>query len=172
MFLHYTDGAHLLTERRVNKLKKLVKWFSIFAVIGTAIGLAVAYFCKNSSDIPEENDPAGDQLHLFLGRRQEQPYFHTGKRIAYKNKAGGILHIKPYHNAGRRHSNGNRRSNGNGGSQQQRAKDSSHRIVSLVRFFVISTRILIFPVSGARTVPFPHSPQHFSSPEGFPCRFS
>ena len=57
MFLHYTDGAHLLTERRVNKLKKLVKWFSIFAVIGTAIGLAVAYFCKNSSDIPEENDP-------------------------------------------------------------------------------------------------------------------
>lgn len=58
MFLHYTDGAHLLTERRVNKLKKLVKWFSIFAVIGTAIGLAVAYFCKNSSDIPEENDPA------------------------------------------------------------------------------------------------------------------
>ena len=52
MFLHYTDGAHLLTERRVNKLKKLVKWFSIFAVIGTA------YFCKNSSDIPEENDPA------------------------------------------------------------------------------------------------------------------
>lgn len=39
MFLHYTDGAHLLTERRVNKLKKLVKWFSIFAVIGTAIGL-------------------------------------------------------------------------------------------------------------------------------------
>ena len=116
--------------------------------------------------------PAGDQLHLFLGRRQEQPYFHTGKRIAYKNKAGGILHIKPYHNSGRRHSNGNRRSNGNGGSQQQRAKDSSHRIVSLVRFFVISTRILIFPVSGARTVPFPHSPQHFSSPEGFPCRFS
>lgn len=39
-------------------MKKLVKWFSIFAVIGTAIGLAVAYFCKNSSDIPEENDPA------------------------------------------------------------------------------------------------------------------
>ena len=58
MFLHYTDGAHLLTERRVNKLKKLVKWFSIFAVIGTAIGLAVAYLCKNSSDNPEENDPA------------------------------------------------------------------------------------------------------------------
>ena len=39
-------------------MKKLVKWFSIFAVIGTAIGLAVAYFCKNSSDIPEENDLA------------------------------------------------------------------------------------------------------------------
>ena len=24
MFLHYTDGAHLLTERRVNKLKNLL----------------------------------------------------------------------------------------------------------------------------------------------------
>lgn len=36
-------------------LKKVIKWFSIFAVIGTAIGLAVAYFCKNNSDSPEEN---------------------------------------------------------------------------------------------------------------------
>ena len=36
-------------------LKKVIKWFSIFAVIGTAIGLAVAYFCKNNSDNPEEN---------------------------------------------------------------------------------------------------------------------
>lgn len=37
-------------------MKKLVKWFGIFAVIGTAIGLAVAYFCKNNSD---GSDPAG-----------------------------------------------------------------------------------------------------------------
>ena len=37
-------------------LKKVIKWFSIFAVIGTAIGLAVAYFCKNSSDESEENE--------------------------------------------------------------------------------------------------------------------
>lgn len=65
MFLHYTDGAHLLTERRVNKLKKLVKWFSIFAVIGTAIGLAVAYFCKNSSDSPEEKNPADTEADDF-----------------------------------------------------------------------------------------------------------
>ena len=36
-------------------MKKVIKWFSIFAVIGTAIGLAVAYFCKNNSDSPEEN---------------------------------------------------------------------------------------------------------------------
>ena len=35
-------------------MKKLVKWFGIFAVIGTAIGLAVAYFCKNSSDDPDQ----------------------------------------------------------------------------------------------------------------------
>ena len=37
-------------------MKKLIKWFSIFAVIGTASGLAVAYFCKNSSDSPDKND--------------------------------------------------------------------------------------------------------------------
>lgn len=37
-------------------MKKLIKWFSIFAVIGTAIGLAVAYFCKDNSDSPEENE--------------------------------------------------------------------------------------------------------------------
>ena len=37
-------------------LKKVIKWFSIFAVIGTAIGLAVAYFCKNNSDSLEENE--------------------------------------------------------------------------------------------------------------------
>lgn len=31
-------------------MKKLIKWFSIFAVVGTAVGLAVAYFCKKDSD--------------------------------------------------------------------------------------------------------------------------
>ena len=52
MFSFFT-GAHCLTERR-SCIKKLVKWFGIFAVIGTAIGLAVAYFCKNSSDDPDQ----------------------------------------------------------------------------------------------------------------------
>lgn len=39
-------------------MKKLLKWFSVFAVIGTAIGLAVAYFRKSSSVNPgkSEND--------------------------------------------------------------------------------------------------------------------
>ena len=37
-------------------MKKLLKWFSIFAVIGTAIGLAVAYFCKSSSGNPDEDE--------------------------------------------------------------------------------------------------------------------
>lgn len=41
-------------ERRYY-MKKVIKWFSVFAVIGTAIGLVVAYFCKNNSDSPEEN---------------------------------------------------------------------------------------------------------------------
>ena len=36
-------------------MKKLMKWFGIFAVIGTAIGLAVAYFCKNNSDDPNQS---------------------------------------------------------------------------------------------------------------------
>lgn len=38
-------------------MKKLVKWFSIFAAAGTAIGLAVAYFCKKSSKNQGETDP-------------------------------------------------------------------------------------------------------------------
>lgn len=33
-----------------------MKWFGIFAVIGTVIGLAVAYFCKNNSDELDENE--------------------------------------------------------------------------------------------------------------------
>ena len=36
-------------------LKKVIKWFSIFAVIGTAIGLVIAYFCKNNSENNGEN---------------------------------------------------------------------------------------------------------------------
>lgn len=31
-------------------MKKLIKWFSIFAVIGTVVGLVIAYFCKSNSD--------------------------------------------------------------------------------------------------------------------------
>lgn len=37
-------------------MKKLLKWFSVFAVVGTAIGLAVAYFCKSSSGNPDEKE--------------------------------------------------------------------------------------------------------------------
>lgn len=32
-----------------------MKWFGIFAVIGTAIGLVIAYFCKSSSDDPDRS---------------------------------------------------------------------------------------------------------------------
>ena len=67
MFLHYTDGAHLLTERRVNKLKKLVKWFSIFAVIGTAIGLAVAY----DFDLDADLQPASDREYVSLKKTDD-----------------------------------------------------------------------------------------------------
>ena len=54
-------------------MKKLVKWFSIFAVIGTAIGLAVAYFCKNSSDIPADNEPAETEDYDFEREAYRQP---------------------------------------------------------------------------------------------------
>ena len=37
-------------------MKKLIKWFSIFAVIGKAVGLAVAYFFKNDSGIEDNDD--------------------------------------------------------------------------------------------------------------------
>ena len=37
-------------------MKKVIKWFSIFAVIGTAIGLVIAYFCKNNSENSGENN--------------------------------------------------------------------------------------------------------------------
>ena len=48
-------------------MKKLVKWFSIFAVIGTAVGLIVAYFCKSASDAPgndAENFPEDEDFDL------------------------------------------------------------------------------------------------------------
>ena len=31
-------------------MKKFFKWFGVFAAIGTAIGIAAAFFLKNSSD--------------------------------------------------------------------------------------------------------------------------
>ncbi len=37
-------------------MKKVIKWLSIFAVVGTVIGLAVAYFCKDSSDDLSEDE--------------------------------------------------------------------------------------------------------------------
>lgn len=37
-------------------MKKLIKWFSVFAVIGTAIGLVTAYFCKNNSENADADD--------------------------------------------------------------------------------------------------------------------
>lgn len=68
-------------------MKKLVKWFSIFAVIGTAVGLIVAYFCKSAADgpdndaesFPEDEDfdldadlkPASDREYVSLNKNGE-----------------------------------------------------------------------------------------------------
>lgn len=37
-------------------MKKALKWFSIFILIGTAIGLVVAYFCRHKSDDMDDNE--------------------------------------------------------------------------------------------------------------------
>lgn len=68
-------------------MKKFLKWFSIFAVIGTAVGLIVAYFCKNSSeesldedlDLSEDDDfdldadlqPTSDRGYVSLVKEDE-----------------------------------------------------------------------------------------------------
>ena len=37
-------------------MKKLIKWLGVFAVIGTVVGLAAAYFCRKDSDSPDESE--------------------------------------------------------------------------------------------------------------------
>ena len=38
-------------------MKKFLKWFSLFAAAGAAIGLVIAYFCKNADRETIEDDP-------------------------------------------------------------------------------------------------------------------
>ena len=68
-------------------LKKFLKWFSILAVAGTAIGLVIAYFCKSSADtgdgdgseFTEDEDfdldadlkPASDRDYVSLNKNGE-----------------------------------------------------------------------------------------------------
>ena len=68
-------------------MKKLLKWFSIRAVAGTAIGLVIAYFCKSSADtgdgdgseFTEDEDfdldadlkPASDRDYVSLNKNGE-----------------------------------------------------------------------------------------------------
>ena len=63
-------------------MKKLIKWFGVFAVIGTAIGLVTAYFCKNNSknadaddsDFTEDEDlkPASGREYVSLKKTSEE----------------------------------------------------------------------------------------------------
>ena len=68
-------------------MKKFLKWFSILAAAGTAIGLVIAYFCKSSSDtgdgvgseFTEDEDfdldadlkPASDRGYVSLNKNGE-----------------------------------------------------------------------------------------------------
>ena len=81
-------------------LKKVIKWFSIFAVIGTAIGLVIAYFCKNNSENSGENGsghteeedfdldadlkPASEREYVSLSKDPES----TDKQDASEEDAG------------------------------------------------------------------------------------
>lgn len=38
-------------------MKKFLKWFSLLAAAGAAIGLVIAYFCKSTDREMAENDP-------------------------------------------------------------------------------------------------------------------
>ena len=59
-------------------MKKFLKWFSLFAAAGAAIGLVIAYFCKNADretieddpDFTEDEDfePASEREYVSLNR--------------------------------------------------------------------------------------------------------
>ena len=67
-------------------MKKLIKWFGVFAVIGTAIGLVTAYFCKNNSknadalsqsededfDLDADLQPASGREYVSLKKTSEE----------------------------------------------------------------------------------------------------
>ena len=83
-------------------MKKLIKWFSIFAVIGTAVGLAVAYFFKNDSDSLDNDDtdftededfdldadlqPAAGREYVSLNKDSKDPEDVSSKEKAEEEK--------------------------------------------------------------------------------------
>lgn len=83
--LFSTSGDHHLTGRR-QEMKKLLKWFLGFAAIGTAVGLAVAYFCKNSAGEYGEDDSATEDkdfdLDVDLKPASEREYVSLQKNVA------------------------------------------------------------------------------------------
>ena len=68
-------------------MKKFLKWFSLLAAAGAAIGLVIAYFCKSSdkenieddSDFTEDEDfdldvdlkPASEREYVSLSREAD-----------------------------------------------------------------------------------------------------
>ena len=83
--LFSTSGDHHLTGRR-QEMKKLLKWFLGFAAIGTAVGLAVAYFCKNSAvEYGEDDSDTEDKdfdLDVDLKPASERGYVSLQKSAA------------------------------------------------------------------------------------------
>ncbi|HJB82422.1 MAG TPA: hypothetical protein H9711_04635 [Candidatus Mediterraneibacter intestinavium] len=64
-------------------MKKFLKWFSLIAAAGTAVGLVIAYFCKSGAGESTEDDvltededfdldvdlkPASDREYVSLNR--------------------------------------------------------------------------------------------------------
>src|SRR5699024_9284327 len=85
LFLYRRGSSSYRKETFI--LKKFLKWFSILAVAGTAIGLVIAYFCKSSADtgdgdgseFTEDEDfdldadlkPASDRDYVSLNKNGE-----------------------------------------------------------------------------------------------------
>ena len=80
-------------------MKKVIKWFSIFAVIGTAIGLVIAYFCKNNSENSGENGSGHTEEEDFdldadLKPASEREYVSLSKDPILKVQTNRMLRKK------------------------------------------------------------------------------
>lgn len=75
--------VHLLTERRINTLKKLIKWLGIFTFVGAAVGIAAHFLISDSDNSDEEHSDFTEDddfdLDADLKPASEREYFSLKK---------------------------------------------------------------------------------------------